>query len=635
MVNKEIPISWKTQELIPLLKHNKPPADPNSYRPIALASVLSKIAEHLVKNRLEWFLESKALLASSQYGFRKGKSTMDSIGIFTTDIRLAFSNNHSLLAPFIDISGAYDNVDIQILKNKLEVPLFLIDFIINLLSERLIKIDMGDGHFKSRLTCRGLPQGSILSPLLYNVYTYDLESYIAGRANILQYADDLVFYVSGSSIIELSQSVSNVLTLLKSCILDYGTCFLEPCSALALSKLDGIQSKALRIVTGVMKSSPINAFQVECVEPPLKLRRQFLCDKFLFRALQLSDHPLFKKLHYLLRKINNSAYWNNKSLPCLVISYIKFTSLLAPTHRSQYLPISSINYEALTISPKVIYLDSLRNDKNANINLMSIVNTEWPDWHYIYCDVSKHPSTGIVGIGVYHQQYKITQKIKLPPETSVYTGECYEILKSLEYILLAQLKKTIIFSDSKSTLQAIEKFPFKASSSNAYLIDCRKLLLNCTLKNLNVLFAWIPDHHNITGNEVADKLAKESVNCGDVFPYKNLVNDLLLLPKVHLRISWEENWVTSSRVKGKHYKLIQQSIPDKPWFSKIHLIPLSAALSYTAKFSHYADGRPVSETLDNTAKTVLFLDQLFDRINGASMLGKKSKGKCSSNGGHK
>ncbi|CAH0401922.1 unnamed protein product [Chilo suppressalis] len=202
---------------------------------------------------------------------------------------------------------------------------------------------------------------------------------------------------------------------------------------------------------------------------------------------------------------------------------------------------------------------------------MSIVNTEWPEWHYIYCDASKHPSTGIVGIGVYHQQYKITQKIKLPPETSVYTGECYGILKSLEYILLAQLKKTIIFSDSKSTLQAIEKFPFKASSSNAYLIDCKKLLLNCTLKNLNVLFAWIPGHHNITGNEVADKLAKDSVNCGDVFPYKNLVNDLLLLPKVHLRISWEENWDTSSRIKGKHYKLIQQCIPDKPWFSKIHL----------------------------------------------------------------
>ncbi|RVE49784.1 hypothetical protein evm_005514 [Chilo suppressalis] len=47
---------------------------------------------------------------------------------------------------------------------------------------------------------------------------------------------------------------------------------------------------------------------------------------------------------------------------------------------------------------------------------------------------------------------------------------------------------------------------------------------------------------------------------------------------------------------------------------------MSAALSYTAKFSHYADGRPVSETLDNTAKTVLFLDQLFDSINGASII---------------
>ncbi|RVE42612.1 hypothetical protein evm_012732 [Chilo suppressalis] len=81
MVNNKIHISWKTQELIPILKHNKPPADPNSYRPIALASVLSKIAEHLVKNRLEWLLESKALLASSQYGFRKVCNEAKFLGI--------------------------------------------------------------------------------------------------------------------------------------------------------------------------------------------------------------------------------------------------------------------------------------------------------------------------------------------------------------------------------------------------------------------------------------------------------------------------------------------------------------------------------------------------------------------------
>jgi hypothetical protein len=68
-----VPPSWKSQEIIPILKPNKIPSDPSSYRPIVLSSVLVKIAEHLVKNRLEWFIESNGLLANSQYGFIKGR----------------------------------------------------------------------------------------------------------------------------------------------------------------------------------------------------------------------------------------------------------------------------------------------------------------------------------------------------------------------------------------------------------------------------------------------------------------------------------------------------------------------------------------------------------------------------------
>jgi hypothetical protein len=157
-----VPPSWKSQEIIPILKPNKIPSDPSSYRPIVLSSVLVKIAEHLVKNRLEWFIESNGLLANSQYGFRKGKSTIDSLSIFTTDIRLAFSNTESLLAAFLDISAACDNVELSILKLKLQqlnVPICLINFIINLLSERSLNIFLDDLNVKSRIVWKGLPQG--------------------------------------------------------------------------------------------------------------------------------------------------------------------------------------------------------------------------------------------------------------------------------------------------------------------------------------------------------------------------------------------------------------------------------------------------------------------------------------------
>ncbi|RVE46191.1 hypothetical protein evm_009149 [Chilo suppressalis] len=82
MISGNIPTSWKLQEVIPILKPNKPPSDANSYRPIALSSVLAKLTEHLIKNRLEWFVETHEFLAPNQYGFRKGRSTMDSLEKF-------------------------------------------------------------------------------------------------------------------------------------------------------------------------------------------------------------------------------------------------------------------------------------------------------------------------------------------------------------------------------------------------------------------------------------------------------------------------------------------------------------------------------------------------------------------------
>ncbi|CAF4846747.1 unnamed protein product [Pieris macdunnoughi] len=108
----------ENSRVIPIHKPNKPINDPSSYRPIALASVISKISEHLVKNRLEWFVESKGLLSPNQFGFRKGRCTMDSLSIFMTDLRLAFSYNKPVLAAFLDVSAAYDNVNLSTLKQK-------------------------------------------------------------------------------------------------------------------------------------------------------------------------------------------------------------------------------------------------------------------------------------------------------------------------------------------------------------------------------------------------------------------------------------------------------------------------------------------------------------------------------------
>ncbi|KAJ8734711.1 hypothetical protein PYW08_013961 [Mythimna loreyi] len=154
MLSGKIPPSWKTQTVIPILKPGKPPLEHSSYRPIALSPVIAKVAENLVKNRLEWIIENRGILPESQFGFRKGKSTLDSVATLVTDIRVAFSQNQSVLAVFLDLESAYDSVLLNVLKKKLEllqIPEMLSRFIINLLSGRKINLDQtqDDSRFSS------------------------------------------------------------------------------------------------------------------------------------------------------------------------------------------------------------------------------------------------------------------------------------------------------------------------------------------------------------------------------------------------------------------------------------------------------------------------------------------------------
>lgn len=195
---------------------------------------------------------------------------------------------------------------------------------------------------------------------------------------------------------------------------------------------------------------------------------------------------------------------------------------------------------------------------------------DWTGWHQIYTDASKRSNTNCVGVGVYHSQYKIVQKIKLPPETSVYTGECYGLFKAIEYVLLLHLSKAIIFCDSLSSLQSLQRYPFKSHKQPPIIFDIRKLLYLCLSRGYRVVFAWIPSHVGISGNENADRLANEAIQVGDVRPYNNYCQDLVSLAKLYLHDAWNELWVDgAAAAKGKYYRLIQESIPRKPWFSNL------------------------------------------------------------------
>lgn len=154
---------------MPALYSGKDPLDPNSRRPIALSSTLAKISESLIKHRIDWLTENGYILANTQFGFRKGMGTMGSLSLLITDIEIAFKQPGRQQA-------AYDNILLPVLKGKLNqlgLPEKLVQFIHNLLVERSVVIKSNSGFLPRRIVWKGLPQGSVLSSLLYNLYTYE------------------------------------------------------------------------------------------------------------------------------------------------------------------------------------------------------------------------------------------------------------------------------------------------------------------------------------------------------------------------------------------------------------------------------------------------------------------------------
>lgn len=263
-----IPPSWKLHIVIPILKPSKNPSDPSSYRPIAMSSVFSKITEHLIKNRLEWHLERNNLLGSSQFGFRKGKSTSDNLSIFSADLLLAFSENKSVTAAFLDIESAYDNVDLLSLKqelNNLKIPRIMSQFIFNLFTERFIQLRVPGVNITRRLF-KGVPQGSVLSPLLYDIYTRNLETAIPSTCSILQYADDVLLYSIHDSIETASSRLEESLCNLYNWLVNHNL-------ALSISKSTAVIFSRKRVRPDVLIA--VDGSQLRIVDEVVFLGRKF------------------------------------------------------------------------------------------------------------------------------------------------------------------------------------------------------------------------------------------------------------------------------------------------------------------------------------------------------------------------
>ena len=166
--------------------------DPGNYRPISLLSTFSKIFESLMKKSLTNYLETNSILSTNQFGFRKGKSTFDSLNILTGDLYSALDNHQSAVLILIDFTKAFDTVNHKILLSKMShygIRGKIQDWFRSYLTNRSQVTSCNNIHSSSSPLRCGVPQGSIVNPLQFLCVVNDMP--ITVQCKLLLYANDI------------------------------------------------------------------------------------------------------------------------------------------------------------------------------------------------------------------------------------------------------------------------------------------------------------------------------------------------------------------------------------------------------------------------------------------------------------
>ena len=206
-----IPSEWKLAKVIPIYKKCGEKSDPSNYRPISLLSTLSKVLEKVVFHQLFYYLNNNNILHDNQFGFRPGHETQHAIMAILDSLNKGKQASKKGLAVLLDLRKAFDTVQFDILIKKLEAYGIPTAWFTNYLRGRQQYVSIENTTSPTVEIVCGVPQGSILGPLLFLIYINDLHTALK-ESETFSFADDTTITIHSNTTTDLLQKTTRTLT---------------------------------------------------------------------------------------------------------------------------------------------------------------------------------------------------------------------------------------------------------------------------------------------------------------------------------------------------------------------------------------------------------------------------------------